>query len=68
MKMTKNNWLLIVGLLIGALGGFLYYKFWGCNGSCAITSSPWRSMGYGALMGVLLFMNFQSTKKDKLHV
>ncbi|KAB2813737.1 DUF6132 family protein [Phaeocystidibacter luteus] len=45
-----------VGIITGALAGYAYYYFYGCtSGSCAITSNPWRSSGYGAMMGVLLF-------------
>ena len=38
----------------GALLGLLYYTFFGCNGSCAITSSPWRTMIYTGVLGFLL--------------
>ena len=47
---------LISGIGVGALLGFAYYYFIGCNsGSCAITSSPYNSTAYGALIG-LVFM------------
>ena len=40
---------------IGALGGFAYYKLIGCSsGVCPITSNPWSSTIYGALMGLVL--------------
>lgn len=43
---------LILGPVIGGALGFLYYKVVGCRtGSCPITSSPIRSIAYGALMG-----------------
>lgn len=55
--------LTIIGILIGAIGGYLYYHFVGCaSGTCAITSKPVNSTLYGALMGGLLFTSF---KKDK---
>ena len=38
----------------GALLGLLYYTFFGCNGTCAITSSPWRTMLYTGVLGFLL--------------
>lgn len=39
-------------ILSGASLGFAYYYFIGCNsGSCPITSNPWISTGYGALIG-----------------
>jgi hypothetical protein len=38
----------------GALG-FAYYKFVGCSsGACPITSNPWLSTLYGALVGYLI--------------
>jgi hypothetical protein len=68
MTMNRNKWLVATGLILGALGGYVYYQYWGCSGTCSITSSPWRSTTYGAVMGVLLLINFQSEKKDKPHV
>ncbi len=41
-----------LGVLIGGIGGFLYYYFIGCtSGSCAITSSPISSVLFGAAIG-----------------
>jgi hypothetical protein len=52
--------LVVIGAIIGALGGYAYYYFVGCaNGTCAISSKPINSTLYGALMGGLLFSNFQ---------
>lgn len=68
MSWSKNIMLVLAGIALGAIGGYVYYQFWGCNGSCAITSSPWKSTAYGAIMGALLFVNFQSEKKDKINV
>ncbi len=52
---TRNNIKNIAGLALGVLGGFLYYRFIGCSGGCAITSSPWLSMLWGGILGYLLF-------------
>lgn len=53
----------IIGILVGAIGGYLYYHFVGCaSGTCSITSKPVNSTLYGAMMGGLLFTSF---KKDK---
>ena len=42
-------------ILLGAIGGFAYYKFIGCkSGVCPITSNPWISALYGALIGAML--------------
>ncbi|MGC8864416.1 MAG: DUF6132 family protein [Bacteroidales bacterium] len=47
--------ILTLGVLIGAVGGYLYYIKIGCNsGSCPITSNPWMSIIWGAIMGYLL--------------
>jgi len=52
--MIWNKIKLFLPVVLGALGGFLYYNFIGCNGSCAITSSPVNSTLYGSLMGLIL--------------
>lgn len=60
MNFISKNKLTLIGLLIGALGGYLYYYFVGCaSGTCAITSKPLNSTLYGAMMGALLFNIFQ---------
>lgn len=54
----------IAGVLVGAIGGWMYWYFVGCaSGTCAITSSPVNSSLYGAVMGGLLFGMF-NTKPD----
>ena len=53
----------LIGITLGALVGFLYWKFVGCSsGTCMITSKPINSTLYGALMGFLVAGIF---KKDK---
>lgn len=55
--------LTIIGVIIGAIGGYLYYAFVGCSsGTCAITSKPLNSTLYGAMMGGLLFNTFKKEK------
>lgn len=44
-----------LGILIGAIIGYLYYHFIGCtSGSCAITSNPFMSTLGGAFLGYFL--------------
>ncbi|MGZ5242867.1 MAG: DUF6132 family protein [Bacteroidia bacterium] len=58
--------LTILGIFVGALGGYLYWHFVGCSsGSCAISSVWYNSTGYGAMMGGLLFNSFFSGEKKK---
>ena len=56
--------LTVLGILAGAVGGYLYYHFIGCtSGSCPITSQPVNSTLYGAMMGGLFLSSFKSEKK-----
>jgi hypothetical protein len=65
-----QNWiakykLYLAGAVVGAVAGFIYWKYVGCvTGSCAITSNPWKSTMYFALMGSLLFGLFENQKKE----
>ena len=54
IKMIKKVAKIVLPVVLGMLGGFLYYTYIGCNGSCAITSSPVNSTVYGALVGLIL--------------
>ena len=46
----------IIGGLVGALAGYLYWRYAGCaSGTCMITSRPLNSTIYGMVMGSLLF-------------
>jgi hypothetical protein len=65
MNLIKKNILTIAGIMVGALSGYLYYHFIGCNsGTCSITSNPTNNILYGAVMGGLIFSLFkkQTTK------
>lgn len=44
----------LIGTILGAIGGWMYWRFVGCSSeSCAITSSPINSTVYGGLMGAV---------------
>ncbi len=50
--MKKIHLITLTGLLLGAIGGYAYYHYVGCStGTCPITSNPYISTGYGAVMG-----------------
>jgi hypothetical protein len=63
MNFILKHKLTIIGIIAGAISGYLYYHFVGCaSGTCAITSNPINSTLYGAMMGGLLFNIFQKEK------
>ncbi|MBN2775188.1 MAG: hypothetical protein JXR31_13105 [Prolixibacteraceae bacterium] len=50
-----KNKLIVVFVLIGAAGGFLYWKFIGCeSGTCPIKSVWYWSTLWGAAIGYLV--------------
>jgi hypothetical protein len=51
-------------LVVGAAGGFAYYYFIGCaSGTCPITSNPYVSTAYGALVGAVIGWNGKKRRK-----
>lgn len=57
----------VIGGLLGAVGGWLYWNHFGCTTGCSITSSPVNSSLYGAFMGGLLVNTFKRDRKDAAH-
>lgn len=64
-KFVSQNLLAIIGVIVGAISGYFYWKLVGCDsGTCAITSNPINSTIYGAFMAGLLFSLFKKNKKE----
>ena len=61
MKAWVRNLLFLLG---GAGAGLAYYHFFGCAGSCPITSNPWLTAGYFSLIGILLSLAFGKNPKS----
>jgi hypothetical protein len=63
--MTKKSYIVTaIGVFIGAIFGYMYYKYVGCaSGTCRITSKPLNSTLYFAVVGGLLFSMFNTNKK-----
>ncbi len=60
MDFIIRNKLTIIGIAIGAIGGYLYFHYIGCySGSCLISSQPVNSTVYGAALGGLILNMFQ---------
>lgn len=54
MEFIKKHKFLIIFSIAGTVGGFLYWKFIGCeSGTCPIKSVWYWSTLYGALIGLL---------------
>ena len=57
--------LVIIGIVLGAVIGFMYWKLIGCNsGTCVITSKWHNSTVYGAVMGGLFLSIFKKEKNE----
>lgn len=66
MKILLKYKLALAGIIAGAVGGYLYYRFVGCaNGTCAITSDPLISTLYGSVMGGLFFDVFRKKNNSE---
>jgi hypothetical protein len=56
--------LYLAGAVLGAIAGYIYWRMIGCSsGTCMITSRPFNSTLYGALIGSLLFGLFKKENK-----
>ncbi len=55
MEIIKQKKIALIFLVLGAIGGFLYWKFVGCtSGTCAIKSVWYWSTLWGAAVGYLV--------------
>lgn len=67
MTLLSKHKLTLIGILLGSIGGYLYYALIGCNsGTCAITSNPLMSTLYGGMMGGLIANLFKKDNKSTL--
>jgi len=57
--MSLKIFKMVFPIVLGAIGGYLYYFFVGCNNGCAITGNPYASTAYGAAIGAV-FVNWKS--------
>jgi hypothetical protein len=61
---SRYFWKPFLGIIIGGLGGFLYFYFVGCNsGSCPITGSAYGSIITGSVFGLFITSSPCSTCK-----
>jgi hypothetical protein len=56
----------VIGITLGALAGFLYWRFVGCStGSCPIASKWYNSTLYGMVIGALLGSSSKKKEVEK---
>ncbi len=61
----KKSIRISAGAALGALAGFAYYYFIGCQGgACPLTGNPYLATAYGGLIG-LLFTVPNKKRDDK---
>ncbi len=62
----KNQKLILIGAILGAIIGFFYWKEVGClTGSCAIKSVWYNMTAYGLVLGGLFGSIIQEQFKKK---
>ena len=67
IALIKRNAIMLIGVMIGMIAGYLYYRFIGCSsGTCLITSKPVNATLYGGLMGGLCFSLFTNKKQNNV--
>jgi hypothetical protein len=64
--LLKYKWQ-VLGMTVGAIGGYLYWYYIGCtSGTCPIQSNWHTSSLYGALMGYLVSdIRWKNQKKEE---
>ena len=61
----QKNYLSVIGIFVGAITGYFYWKEVGCaSGTCLISSKPLNSTLYFAVLGFLVFSMFKKEKAD----
>lgn len=53
--LLKKYWPVLLGVALGAVAGYLYWRYVGCTtGSCPITSSPIKKFFVGSCDGRII--------------
>jgi F0F1-type ATP synthase assembly protein I len=65
LKNDPKSWIKFVSVvLIGAGAGYVYYHYFGCQGTCPLTNNSNITIGLGAFLGMNFGMDF-IMKKNK---
>ena len=64
--MNKRYQKMLAGIIGGSVLGFGYYYYIGCaSGTCAITSNPFISTAYGAMIGLVFVWPQKKTEVNE---
>lgn len=66
MKLKYKYLFIASGIIVGAISGFFYWKYIGCENGCSIKSVWWRMTLWGAVMGGLLISLIVDVFQKKL--
>lgn len=56
----KKNILGLIGVVVGAIGGYAYYYYIGCaSGTCPLKSNPYVTVLMGSAIGYLILDIFK---------
>ncbi len=59
----KSPWRVAIFALGGAAAGLAWFQVVGCNGSCPLTGSAWRSATYFAAVGAVVVIPARAPRK-----
>ena len=53
--LKDRKWIITISFVVlGLIGGYMYWNFYGCTNGCTITGVWYNSTLYGGLLGYLL--------------
>ncbi len=63
---SKKKLLRLIGIILGGIAGYVYYIEVACkSGSCPLTSNPWISTIWAAVIGYLIADMFNKHDNEK---
>ena len=62
-QLWSSPWRMAVFAVGGALAGLVYFQLVGCNGTCPLTGSAWRSATYFAAVAAVVGIPGRAPKK-----
>lgn len=62
-QLWKSPWRVAIFALGGAVAGLAWFQLVGCNGSCPLTGSAWRSATYFAAVAAVVGIPARAPRK-----